>query len=124
MTQDAYSKMIHKTGSGKNESQRAIGCDYIHKMAKGPRLFVCCTVSVRRELRNQSIAAHNRNLPWSTKAFVCTFLKIKHHYVVNSGTFADEFRDMHPREWTKQSLITFEEATEAYMVEVIAESHC
>jgi hypothetical protein len=34
--------------------------------------------------------------------------------------FADEISDKHPREWTKQALITLEEATEAYMVEVTA----
>jgi len=36
----------------------------------------------------------------------------------------DEFRDKHPSEWTKQALITLEEATETYMVQAIAESHC
>ena len=43
--------------------------------------------------------------------------------MVSSGIFADEFPDKNPREWTKQGLITLEEATEAYMVEVIAASH-
>jgi hypothetical protein len=37
--------------------------------------------------------------------------------------FAGEFRDKRPREWTKPAVITLEEATEAYMVEVIAETH-
>ena len=32
-----------------------------------------------------------------------------------------ELSDMNPREWTKQALTTLEDATEAYMVEVIAE---
>jgi hypothetical protein len=36
----------------------------------------------------------------------------------------EECRDKHPREWTKQAVISSEEATEAYMVEVIAEFHC
>ena len=29
-----------------------------------------------------------------------------------------------PREWTNQPIKGFEEDTESYMVEVIAESHC
>ena len=64
------------------------------------------------------------NPPWSTKAFFRSFREIKHHDVVSSGIFSDEFADKHPREWTKQSSITVEEATEAYMVEVTAEFHC
>ena len=32
----------------------------------------------------------------------------------------DKFPDKRPREWTKQALMTLEEATESYMVEVIA----
>jgi len=49
---------------------------------------------------------------------------MEHYHVVSSGIFADEFPDKYPREWTKQALITLEEATEAYMVEVLAEFHC
>jgi len=48
---------------------------------------------------------------------------MEHHDFASSGIFADEFADKHPREWMKQALITFEEATEAYMVEVTAEFH-
>ena len=58
------------------------------------------------------------------KAFGRTVRETEHHDVVRSGTFADEFRDKLPREWTKQALITLEVATEAYMVEVTAEFHC
>ena len=57
------------------------------------------------------------------KAFVRTVRDIEQHDVVSSGMFAHEFPDKNPREWTKQDFITLEEATEAYMVEVIAESH-
>jgi len=49
---------------------------------------------------------------------------MEHHDVVSSEMFLDEFPDKHPREWTKQALITPEEAIEAYMVEVTAEFHC
>jgi len=38
--------------------------------------------------------------------------------------FAYTFPDKHPREWTKQALITLEEAEKVYMVVVITESHC
>jgi len=57
-------------------------------------------------------------------AFVCTVREVEQHDVVSSVIFADEFPDKHPPEWTKMALITFEEATEAYMVEVTAEFHC
>jgi len=48
--------------------------------------------------------------------------EMEHHDVVSSGIVADEFRDKGPREWTTQALNTLEEATELYMVEVIAEA--
>jgi len=75
-------------------------------------------------LRNEFIAAGNGKPPWSTQAFVRTVSKIEHHDVVSSGIFAEEFPDKRPCEWTKQAVITLEEATEAYMVEVTAEFHC
>jgi hypothetical protein len=56
--------------------------------------------------------------------FFRTVRNIEHHDVVSSGILVDEFPDEHPGEWTKQALITLEEATEVYMVEVIAEFHC
>ena len=81
-------------------------------------------MGVCREQRNEFIAARNGKPPWSTKAFVRTVREIEHHDVVSSGIFADEFPDKRPHEWTKQALITLEEATEAYMVEVTAKFHC
>jgi len=57
-------------------------------------------------------------------AIVRTVHEITHHDEVSSGIFADEFSDKHPRQWTKQAFITLEEATEVYIVEVIAEFHC
>jgi hypothetical protein len=56
------------------------------------------------------------------KAFICTFREIEHHDVVSSGILADEFRDKGPRVWTKQPVMTLEETTESYMVDVIAEA--
>ena len=79
---------------------------------------------MRREQRNEFIAAHNGKHPWSTKAFVRKVREIEHNDVVSSGIFADDFPDKHPREWTKQALITLGEATEAYMVEVTPEFPC
>jgi hypothetical protein len=81
-------------------------------------------VGVRRELRNEFIAARTGKPPWSTIALVRTVGEIEHHDVVSSGIFGDEFPDKRPREWTKQAVITLEEATEADMVEVTAEFHC
>ena len=81
-------------------------------------------MGVHRELLNEFFAACNGKPPCSTKAFVRTVRESEHHDVVSSGILADEFRDKRPREWTKQALITLEEATEAYMVEVTAEFHC
>jgi len=56
------------------------------------------------------------------KAFIRTVREIKDYDVVSSGIFADGFRDKCPQEWTKQASKTLEEATESYMVEVIAEA--
>jgi hypothetical protein len=81
-------------------------------------------VGVHRELRDEFIAAHNGKPPWSTKALLPTVCEIEHHDVVSSGIFADEFLDTRPLDWTKQAIITLEEATEAYMIEVTAECHC
>jgi len=38
------------------------------------------------------------------------------------GFYAVKFCDKYPQEWTKQALFTLEDATAAYMVQVIAES--
>jgi len=55
--------------------------------------------------------------------FVCIVCDIELHDDVSSRNFADEIPDKHPHEWMKQALITLEEATKAYKVEVIAKSH-
>jgi hypothetical protein len=81
-------------------------------------------VGVRRELHNEFIAARNGKPAWSTKLFVRTVHQIEHHDVVSPGIFADELPDKRPSGWTKQALITLEEATEVYMGEVTAEFHC
>ena len=87
------------------------------------QLIVSHTAGVRRELRDQFHTFRDRKPPWSTKAFVRTVGEIDNHDVISSGIFADEFSNKNPCEWTKQVLITLEEAMEAYMVVVIAESH-
>jgi hypothetical protein len=124
MTQDAHLKTVRMTGSNKNKKQHAVGCEYIHMEANSGQLTMSHTAGVRRELRKEFIGASSGKPPWSTKAFVCTVGNIEHHDVVSSRIFADEFPDKHPREWVKQTLITLEEATEAYMVEVTAELNC
>ena len=93
-------------------------------MVNGGYLTAYHTVGVRRVLCDQFIATRNGKLPWSTKEFVRTVCEIEHHDVGSSRIFADEFHDKHPQEWTEQALITIEEATEAYRVDVIAASHC
>ena len=80
-------------------------------------------MGIVRELRDQYIAAGNRKPPWSEKAFVPIVREIEHHDVVSSGIFPDEFHDKCPRAWMKKALNTLEEPMEAYMVEVIADSH-
>jgi hypothetical protein len=40
MTQDAYLKIVRKTGSSENRKQHAVGRDYIHIDANGSQLTV------------------------------------------------------------------------------------
>jgi hypothetical protein len=74
--------------------------------------------AMRRELRDQYKKQTVGAMPWSTKAFVRTVREIEHHDVVNSGIFADEFTDKHPRQWTRSAFKVLEDATETYMIEV------
>jgi hypothetical protein len=48
-------------------------------------------------------------------AFVHIVRKIEHLDVSSSGIFANEFPGMHPSGWTKQALITLEEAMEMFI---------
>ena len=124
MTQDAHLKIFHETGSSTNTKQHAVGCEYIHTVVNGRQLTVYYTAGVRQERCDQFIATRNVKPPWSSKAFVRTVPEIEHHEVVSSGIFLDKFPDYHPCEWTKHTLITLEKAMKAYMVEVLAASHC
>ena len=90
-----------------------MGCEYIHIDAIGGQLTLYRTAGVRRDLRKKFIAARKGKPPWSTKAFVSTVREMEQHDVVSCGIFGDEFPDKRPSEWTKQALITFEEATAA-----------
>jgi len=58
------------------------------------------------------------------RAVICTVREVEHHDVASSGIVTNESPDKHPCECTKQTLIIVEEATEAYIVKVITESHC
>jgi hypothetical protein len=40
MTQDAHLKIVRKTGSGRNQKQHVVGCEYIHIDAIGGQLTV------------------------------------------------------------------------------------
>jgi hypothetical protein len=124
MTQDAHLKIVFKTGSSKNQKQLAEGCEYVHMVVNASQLTVYHTAGVCWELGDQFIAAHNGKPRWSTKALVCTVHEIELHNALSAWVLPDEFPDKHPREWTKKALITFEEAMEGYMVEVLAASHC
>jgi len=56
-------------------------------------------------------------------ASVRTVRETEHHNVVSSGIFADESGDKRPREWTRKASNALEEAMEAYVAEVITDSH-
>jgi len=122
MTEDAYLIIICKTGSSRNKKQHAVGCEYNHTVVHSRQLTVKYIVGVRWEPWDQCIDAHNRNPPWSTKPSVHTVSKNEHHEVVSSRMNTNQFRDKCLRDWTKKAVITLKEATEAYMVEVIAAS--
>jgi len=47
-----------------------------------------------------------------------------YHEYVSARIFIDEFQGKHLQARTKEDINTLEEATEVYVVEVIAESHC
>jgi len=124
MTQKVHLKIVCKTERRKIKKQHAVGCGYIHIQVTSGQITISHTAGVCRELRNEIIAACNRKPPWSTREFVAIVREIEHHDVASSGIFVYEFSDMNPREWKKWASITSAKATEAYMVDVIAESHC
>jgi len=122
--QDVHLKIISKTGSSNNKKQHAVACNFIHIKVNGIQLTIQRAVDVNRELHDQVIATCNGKPPWSFKAYICTVCDIIHHDTVIFGIIMDEFPNKHPHKWTKQILNTLEDANEAYMVAVIAESHC
>jgi len=73
-------------------------------------------------MRNQFKAANKGEHPWSSKDSVPTVREIEYRDVGISWLFVGELSDTQPQEWTKLASSTFEDATEVYMVEVIAES--
>jgi hypothetical protein len=123
MAQDADIIIVRKTGSSENLMRHAAGGGYIHTMVNSRQLTVKYLVSVRRVLSDQCITASNGKPPWSRKAFVCRVHTMEHHDILSYGIIGDKFHDKHPRESTKPASITVEEAMEAIMVEVIANSH-
>jgi hypothetical protein len=99
MTQNAHWKIVHKTGSRKNQKQHVLGCECNLIKATGGQWIVECGARVHRVLRNKFIAARNGKPPWLAKALVRTVHEIEHHDIVSSGILADEFPDKHPRQW-------------------------
>jgi len=93
MTQNARLKIVSKTVSNRKQKHQANGCESIHINVDDGRLTVSRTAGVRRELRDQCIAAYNGKSPWLTKAIVCTVREIEDDGVVSSEAFADEFGD-------------------------------
>jgi len=123
MTHDSHYQMVHKTGNTNNQKQHVIGYEYIHIVVESHQLTISHTAGVCRELRDQFIASHNGKYPWLARIFFCTLCVVEHHDVVSSGILTHEFQDRCPREWMQQASHTLEDATEAYMVEVIAKFH-
>jgi hypothetical protein len=122
--QDARVKILRKTGIRKNGKQHAGGCEYIHIEANGDKLTLYHKAGLHTELSNEFITVRNGKPPWWTQVFVRTDREIEQHYDVRCGILAAEFPDKHPRDWTKQGLITLDDATEVDMVEAMAEFHC
>ena len=106
MTLDAQLNIVRRTESSKNNPQQTIWCENSWIRVDGRPLMIWHAAGVRRELRDQLLAARNGNPPWSTKASVRTVCEIEHYDVMRSGNFVNEFSDKNPREWTKQALTT------------------
>jgi hypothetical protein len=123
MTRDAKARIVSKTGSSTNKKDNAVGCEYIHSMLNSRELTVYHSAGVRREPRDQFTAACYRKCPWSINEFICTVRDIIHHDDVSCGIIEQELRDNHPQGWSKQDIITFDEATEEYIIEGTAASH-
>jgi len=117
LKQDAHLIIVCMARSSKYPWQHAIGYEYNHIMENGFRLTVKGMVAIPTELRDQFIAASNRNPPWSSKPFVHTVCKIEHHDVVSSGILEHKFCDKGPQKRTKHALNTLEEGAEVYIVD-------
>jgi hypothetical protein len=91
--------------------------------ANAIQLTIQRTAGVRKELHKKFIAARNGKPAWLTKSFVRTVRKIEHHDVVGAGIFAYQLRNKDSHVWTKHALITLQESTEAYIVQVAAKCH-
>jgi len=123
LTLDAMLKIDLKTGSSQNRKQHSARCMCSWIEVHGRQQMIYHSARVRRELCEQFIATPNGKPPWSTKAFARTVREIENHDNVSYGIFADECNDKNPCEWTKLSLTTLDDATQAYMAEAIAESN-
>jgi len=82
MTQDTHLKIICKTGSSKYKRQHDVGCESIHTVVNGRQSTISHTAGVRRELRDQFLAACNWIPQWSTNVCVCTVGEVERDDVV------------------------------------------
>lgn len=123
MTQDAQLNIILKTARSKNTEELLIRCEYIHIVVESFELTIKCTAGVRRELCDQCIAAHKGKPPWWTKTVIGTVTGITLHNAVRFEIFVQQFLNTYPRAQSRHVSLTFEKATESYMVEIITESH-
>jgi hypothetical protein len=122
-TPDAHLKTVRKTESSTNQEQHAIGCGYIHIHLHDGQQNIQYSAGIRKKLHDQFVSGHNGEPSWSTKVSARPVCELGQHHANSSAIFVDEFRDNRPWEWAKPASITFEMATEVYMVEVIAKSH-
>jgi hypothetical protein len=124
MTQHVQVQIVCKTRCSTNQKQHTVGYMYIHTGVNNCQLTIYHAAGVHEELQDHFIAAPYWIPPWSTKAVVRLVREIEHHDVVSTGICVDNLIYKHPQQSVKQMLFTLEMATEAYMVEAIAASHC
>jgi len=123
MTQHAHWNIVCNNRRSKDENQHTIRCDYIHIVGNSRQLTIYCMAGICRVLWDKLIAAHDGKPPLLTTGSVRTVCGIDHLDPVPFGIVGDKLCHDGSREWTNQALNSLEEASEAYMVEVIAKSH-
>jgi len=88
MTLDSQLKIGCKSVRSKYKNQHVITCEYSRIKVDDRQLTIYHAAGVRRELRDQVLAAYRWKPPCLTKAFIRKVREIEHHDVVSSGIFA------------------------------------